>query len=240
MDYVVLEDVHKAYARRYGAPTLRAHHERAERDRLDRALRGVSLRVPSGDGVAIMSTRRSGRSTLLAVVAGLYRPDSGSVRVHGRVTGFQAMGAGFVSSLPVARNLRVGAALLGMRPSDLEERRPAILEHAGLGDEVLGYPTRDLQGSQRRRLAYSLVLFSRPDVLLADGLVLFGDKKFRQASLDQMKQLRDEGHALVLATHHPTVMRTLCSRAVVMNRGEVAYEGGFRQARRTLAALRAG
>jgi ABC-2 type transport system ATP-binding protein len=240
MDYVVLDNVHKAYPRRYGAPTLRTHHERADRDRLDRALRGVSLRVASGDGVAIMSTRRSGRSTLLAVVAGLYRPDAGSVRVHGRVTGFTAMGAGFTSSVPVARNLRVGAALLGMLPSDLEERRPAILAHAGLTDDDLGYPIRELDAAQRRRLAYSLVLYSRPDVLLADGLVLFGDKKFREASLGQMTQLREEGHALVLATHHPTVLRTLCSRAVVLHKGEVVYEGTFRQARRTLASLRRG
>jgi ABC-2 type transport system ATP-binding protein len=238
MDYVVVDNVHKTYARRYGAPTLRAHHERTERDRLDLALRGVSLRVASGDGVAIMSTRRSGRSTLLALIAGLYRPDSGSVRVHGRVTGFTAMGAGFVSSVPVARNLRVGATLLGMSPSELDERRDAILAHAGLSDDDLGYPIRDISASQRRRLAYSLVLFSRPDVLLADGLVLFGEKAFRQASATEMSQLRENGHALVLATHHPIVMRTLCSRAVVLHKGEVVYEGNFRQARRTLAGLR--
>jgi ABC-type polysaccharide/polyol phosphate transport system ATPase subunit len=238
MDHLIVTDVYKGYARRYGAPTLRAHHERVDRDRVDEALRGVSLRVPAGDGVALMSTRRAGRSTLVAVIAGLYRPDSGSVLVHGRVTGFPAMGAGFVAAVPVHQNLAVGAQLLGMTAQQLQERRPAILEHAGLTDDDLGYPLRELEGPVRRRLAYSLVLFSRPDVMLADGLVVFGDRAFREASLAQLADMRDQGHALVLSTHNATVMRSLCSRAVVLHKGEVVFEGAFRQARRTLASLR--
>jgi lipopolysaccharide transport system ATP-binding protein len=239
MDYVSCEGVHKSFVRKYGAPTLRAHVGKTQRDKVDRALVNVSFTVESGESIGVIGRRQSGKSTLISVLNGLYRPDSGTVHVHGRPTGPIALGVGFASDLTAADNLTLNAQLLGMSRDDIETRRDAIIAFSGLKPAELRYPLRELEPKARQRLSYSIVLHAEPDVFLADDRVLVGDKEFRTASLTRLEALRDAGSAMVLATNRRPLLRQLCSRAIVLEKGEIVFDGPLKPAFRTLQELRA-
>ena len=239
MDYVRCEGVHKSFLRKYGAPTLRAHVSKTQRDKVDRALIDVSFTVGSGEAIGVIGRRRSGKSTLISVLNGLYRPDLGTVHVRGRPTGPIAMGVGFAADLSAADNLTLNAQLLGMSRDQIESRRDAIVSFSGLNPVELTYPMRELGAKARQRLGYSVALYAEPEVLLADERVLIGDKEFREASMARLEALRDSGHALVLATNSKQVIRRLCSRALVLDHGRLAFDGELRKAFRVLRELRA-
>ena len=229
MEYVALTGVYKAFARRYGAPTLRSHHEKGDRQIVDEALIDVSLSVSSGEAVGVMGLARSGRSTLLDVIAGKYRPDQGEVWVRGRATGLVAAGAGFSANVAVRSNLELNAAFLGTPPEVLAARIPDILAFAGLKERWLEYPLREIEGPQRRRLAYAAAVASAPEVFLADRFVVVGGG-LKDRCLDDLAALRDAGHALILATNNKGVLKRLCSRAVVLDDGRLAHDGTVREA----------
>ena len=132
MDYVRCAGVYKSFERRYGAPTLRTHVGKTQRDKIDRALTDISFTVKSGEAIGVIGRRQSGRSTLVSVLNGLYRPDQGTVHVRGRPTGPIAMSVGFASDMPAADNITLNAQLLGMSPDDIENRRDAIIAFSRL------------------------------------------------------------------------------------------------------------
>ena len=237
-DYVRLDGVHKSFVRKYGAPTIHAHVNKKKRGKVDHALVDVTLHVRSGEAVAVLGRRRSGRTTLINVVNGLYRPDSGRVEVRGRVSGPVAMGVGFTPSLSARDNVSLNGELLGMSAEEIAERWDSIIDFSGVKPAELGYPMRELDGKSKQRLAYSVMLHARPDVLLADGRVVIGDNEFREASLTRLEQMRDDGHAMLLATNTKPVVRRLCTRAIVLDGGSVVFDGTVKDALRTLRQLR--
>jgi ABC-type polysaccharide/polyol phosphate transport system ATPase subunit len=238
MDYVTCEGVHKSFLRKYGAPTLRAHVGRTRPDSVDRALVDVSFTVQAGEAIGVIGRRRSGKSTLISVLNGLYRPDEGTVHVRGRPTGPIAMGVGFAADLTAADNLTLNAQLLGMSRDDIHSRWDDIVAFSRLKSAELVYPLRELEPKARQRLGYSVVLHAEPDVFLADDRVLVGDKDFRDASMTRLEALRDAGHAMVLATNRRSLLRQLCSRAIVLEKGEIVFDGALKPAFRTLRELR--
>lgn len=238
MDLVRVCDVHKAFIRKYGAPTLRAHVNGKVSQQVDSALVGVTMVARSTDSVAVLGRRRAGKTTLLSVINGLYRPDRGTVHVRGKPTGPLALGVGFVPSLPTRENIPINAQLLGMSRTDVDKRWDAILDFAELKPAELGYPLRELEPKTRQRLAYSIMLHTQPDVLLADGAVVVGDKDFREKSLSRLESMRDQGHTLVLATRSRDIVRRLCNRAIVLEAGKVVCDGDVREGYKTLKRLR--
>lgn len=238
VDSVVLDGVHKSFLRKYGAPTIRAHVHGKQRGKIDYALSDVTLRVGPGESVAVLGRKRSGRSTLISLVNGLYRPDHGRVQVRGRLGGPFVLGVGLAPSLSARDNITMNALVLGMSPTQVEERQDAIVAFSGLKPAELSYPLRELDVKAKQRLAYSVMLHVEPDVLLADGRVVVADKEFREASLARLEHLRDSGRALLLATNAKGVVRRLCTRAVVLDGGRLVFDGEVREALRVLRRLR--
>jgi len=238
MDYVILDDVYKSYRRRYGAPTLRLQRARGRAKEIDEAIAGCSVRVQRGEVLTVLGTRNSGRSTLMAVIAGIYRPDHGTVRVHGRATGLIAMGAGFAGVLPVQACISLNAALLGMSKQQVSSSMDTILNFAGLSPSSLGYPLRELPGLRRRQLAYAVALASKPEVFLADGTVVIGKDELAERCFGELERLRDDGHALVLASNKKDVAQRLSERAVVLHDGRVEFDGRVGPAFKALRRLR--
>jgi ABC-2 type transport system ATP-binding protein len=196
--------------------------------------------VQSGEGVAVLGLRKAGRSTLLSVVTGLYRPDRGRVLVHGRATGPVAIGGGFTAAVPLREILAVGAQLMGLTPQQLDERRDDVLAFAGLDRTVLDVPLREISGVQRRRVGYALALAARPDVFVADGLVVMGKGEQAEQCYRELETMRESGHVLLLATNTKAVTRRLCARGIVLHHGELIFDGPLRPALSELQALRRG
>ncbi len=230
MDVVTLTGVVKRFDRRYGASTAQQHHGGGREATVDVALAGVDLAVEAGEAVAVLGSRRSGRSTLLSVMRGVFRADEGTVRVRGRVGGLVGMSAGFSPTASLAHNITLNGMLLGMTRERVTELTSEFLDEAGVTEAMLSFPLRDLPAPRRQRLAYSLAMHSDPDIFQADKTVVTGDKAFRESGLAGIEAHRDAGRAVLLATNDGGIVRRVCTRGIVLRAGRIVYDGRPRKA----------
>lgn len=187
-------------------------------------LDGVSLDVGHGEVVGLIGPNGAGKSTLLRVVAGIYRPDRGTVEVHGRVTPFLTPAAGLVRDLSGWENIHLGCVLLGLSRDAAREVAPGVAEFAGLG-EFLDAPLRTYSTGMVARLGFALVALSEPDVMVVDEVIGAGDEDFRRRSQDKMKELIRGGRTVLIASHVLSSLTTLCDRLIRLERGRVVDEG---------------
>ena len=230
MDVVTLAGVVKRFDRRYGAATAQQHHGGGREATVDVALDGVDLSIGAGEAVAVLGSRRSGRTTLLSVMRGVFRADEGTVRVRGRVGGLVGMSAGFSPQASLAHNIMLNGMLLGMTQERVTELTGQLLDEAGVTGAMLSFPLRDLPAPRRQRLAYALAMHSDPDVFQADKMVITGDKSFRESGLEGIEAHRDAGRAVVLATNNGAIVRRVCTRGVVLRAGRIIFDGRPRKA----------
>ncbi|MBN1826684.1 MAG: ABC transporter ATP-binding protein [Candidatus Eisenbacteria bacterium] len=187
-------------------------------------LRGFRLRVDPGEAVALIGPNGSGKSTVLRLIAGIYKPTEGTIRVEGRLAAVMDLGVGFHPELTGTENARVSGAILGMRPAELDRRFPEILAFAEIGD-FLDTPVKYYSSGMRARLAFAVSLGVRPDVLLLDEVLAVGDESFRGRCLERLRAHRREGGTLILTSHDLGAVTELCDRAVWLEGGEIRAVG---------------
>jgi ABC-type polysaccharide/polyol phosphate transport system ATPase subunit len=187
-------------------------------------LDGVTLDVAEGEVLGLVGPNGAGKSTLLRVVAGIYRPDRGSISVRGRVTPLLTPTAGLSPALSGWENIELGCSLLGMPRSRLQELTPRIADFTGLGD-FLDAPTRTYSSGMRARLGFALVAFSEPDVMVVDEVMGAGDEEFRERSQAKIQELIGAGSTVLIASHVLPILTELCDRLVRLERGKVVDDG---------------
>jgi lipopolysaccharide transport system ATP-binding protein len=188
------------------------------------ALRGVNLEVAHGEVLGVIGANGAGKSTMLRVMAGIYGADRGSVETRGRIATLLSLGAGFDLRRPGRENIYKNAALLGLKRAQIEERAPAIIEMAGLG-EFIDAPVSTYSSGMRTRLGFSIAVNVDPDILLIDEVIAAGDEQFR-ARVGNIFDLLSHGEkTIVLVTHSLPAVRQYCTRAVWMEQGQVRMEG---------------
>jgi len=223
---LVVEDVRKSFATAQGALPV---------------LRGVDLRLASGDSLALMGESGSGKSTLLHIVAGLERPDAGRVLydgspVHERgeagLARWRRSGIGLVfqqynliASLDVGANLSFQARLAGRHDAAWMAHLAGRLGLAGL---LSRYPEQ-LSGGQQQRVAIGRALAGRPPLVLADEPTGSLDEASGDAVLDLLLQLVREARSSLLMVTHSTRMAARLSRRLTLQRGRIREDGGGAQ-----------
>lgn len=188
------------------------------------ALAPLDLAIARGESVALLGRNGSGKSTLLKLVAGVMAPDSGRVRVRGRLAGLLEVGAGFHPDLTGRENVHLNAAILGMRPQQVVERFEAIVEFADIGP-FLDTQVRFYSSGMFLRLAFAVAVHTDPEVFLVDEVLAVGDEAFRDKCLRRIEELRSEGRTLVVVSHDLPLMERLCDRGVVLDRGRLVHDG---------------
>ncbi|MDX6503972.1 MAG: sulfate/thiosulfate transport system ATP-binding protein [Gaiellaceae bacterium] len=195
------------------------------------ALDDVSVEVPSGGLVALLGPSGSGKSTLLRVIAGLERPDSGSVVIAGSdATSLapQKRGVGFVfqhyapfKHMTVWKNIAFG---LEVQKRPKEEIRARVAELVGLvqlGGMEQRYPAQ-LSGGQRQRMALARALAVEPDVLLLDEPFGALDARVRKELREWLRRLHDEVHVTtVFVTHDQAEAMDVADEIVLMHKGRI-------------------
>jgi ABC-type polysaccharide/polyol phosphate transport system ATPase subunit len=187
-------------------------------------LQDVSIDIAHGEVLGLIGANGAGKSTLLRVVAGIYSPDTGSVRVQGRVTPFLTPSAGLSNELSGWENIELGGVLLGLSRQQVRRVAPQIAEFSGLG-EFLDAPIRTYSTGMRARLGFALVAFSEPDVMVVDEVMGAGDEEFRERSQARVRELIQSGCTVLIASHALPTLTELCGRLVRLERGTVADEG---------------
>ncbi|HEY9250453.1 MAG TPA: ABC transporter ATP-binding protein [Rariglobus sp.] len=188
------------------------------------ALKDVSFRLAEGENLGIIGGNGAGKSTLLSLICGLCEPDSGTIKVRGRVAPLMELGSGFHPELTGRENVFLNAALLGMSEKQTRERFDQILDFSGLGD-FIGEPLRTYSSGMSMRLAFSIAIHADPDILVVDEVLAVGDQEFQAKCFDRVQQYRKSGKTLLFVSHSPDLVRAMCDRCLWLDHGKVVMVG---------------
>ena len=152
-------------------------------------------------------------------------PDDGEVLTRGRVAGLIEVGAGFHPELSGRENVFLNAAILGMKRHEIEARYDEIVAFSEI-EQFIDQEVKHYSSGMFMRLAFSVAIHVELDVLLVDEILSVGDAPFREKCRLKFEELISEGKTLVVVSHDMEMVRELCTRGIVINKGEVVYDGG--------------
>ncbi|WP_420409163.1 ABC transporter ATP-binding protein [Hoeflea sp.] len=203
------------------------------------AIRDFDLDARAGDFIGIVGRNGAGKSTLLQIIAGIMPPDSGELTVNGRVAALLELETGFSPDFTGWENVELSAALYGLSSRQIEGRRAAISDFAGLGS-YMDRPTRQYSSGMRAKLAFSVCLHVDADIVIVDELFGVGDYRFRQRATERLRQFSERG-IVFFVSHSETTVLSLCNRAIFIEGGKKLGDGAtkpvFRAYQRTMSRL---
>jgi lipopolysaccharide transport system ATP-binding protein len=191
------------------------------------ALRDVSLQIRRGEAWGVIGENGAGKSTLLKLLCGITLPSQGRLSVHGRIGALLELGIGFHPEYTGRENLYLSGALMGLSREELQDRLPAILEFADIGD-FIDRPLKTYSTGMAVRLAFSLATAVEPDMLVTDEVLAVGDEAFQKKCIRWMERFLSGGGTLILCSHNSYHVRKLCHRAVWLWQGRVRAVGEAR------------
>jgi ABC-type polysaccharide/polyol phosphate transport system ATPase subunit len=209
-------------------PTLKARIKSLGRGkkhtRIVEALRDVSIDVHYGTVLGIIGSNGAGKSSLMRVISGIVPPTQGRVEVYGSVSTLLALGVGFNPSMTGRDNVYLGGLAAGMSREEIDENFDAIADFSELG-EAIDAPMRTYSSGMYARLAFSVAAVVEPDILIIDEALSTGDAKFKEKSLNRIKELRTADRALILVSHALATIEDICNEVVWLNKGKLMMRG---------------
>jgi ABC-type polysaccharide/polyol phosphate transport system ATPase subunit len=192
------------------------------------ALKGVSFDVAAGRTFGIVGRNGSGKSTMLKLIAGIGRPSSGAVKVHGRVSALIELGAGFHPEISGRDNVFINGMMLGLSKREVANRFDDIVAFAEL-DDFIDAPVKTYSSGMYMRLGFSVAINVDPDVLLVDEVLAVGDEAFTHKCLDKFADFRRRGRTVLLVTHSLDMVTRFCDEALWLDHGVVRDQGDPRR-----------
>lgn len=194
-----------------------------------RALDDISFSIAEGEAVALLGFNGSGKSTVLKLISGVLRPDSGEVFTRGRVAGLIEVGAGFHPDLSGRENIFLNAAILGMSKRETEARFEEIVAFSEI-EPFIDTEVKHYSSGMFLRLAFSVAIHTEVDVLLIDEILSVGDEPFQRKCVARIRELHDAGKTLVVVSHDLDMVADLCERGILLRDGRVAFDGASKDA----------
>jgi ABC-2 type transport system ATP-binding protein len=192
--------------------------------RLLQALDGVSFEIRRGEFFGIVGRNGSGKSTLLKLLASIYRADSGTIRMAGRLAPFIELGVGFNEELTARENVVLNGVMMGLTPHETRRRLDAVLAFAELS-EFVDLKLKNYSSGMLVRLAFSVMMEADADILLIDEVLAVGDAAFQQKCADAFHEMKAAGKTIVLVTHEMSTVETYCHRAMLIDDGQIQHLG---------------
>ena len=188
------------------------------------ALKDVSFEVKKGETVGIIGRNGSGKSTLLQLICGTLNPTCGRIQANGRIAALLELGSGFNPEFTGRENVYMNAAVLGVSREEVDARFNEITAFADIGD-FIDQPVKSYSSGMFMRLAFSVSINVSPDILIVDEALAVGDVKFQAKCFERLKRLKDEGTSILLVTHSTEQIVTHCTKAVLLDGGQVCEAG---------------
>jgi lipopolysaccharide transport system ATP-binding protein len=224
IDVSNLAKAYKQYPRRFYRliewlfPWGKIHHT------LKWVIQDVSFSVKSGESVGIIGINGAGKSTLLKMITGTTQPTTGSVHISGRVAALLELGMGFHPDFTGRENAFMAGQLLGYSVEEMTRLMPEIEAFAEIGDYI-DQPVRVYSSGMQVRLAFSVAIASRPDILIVDEALSVGDVYFQHKCFDRIRDFQKKGTTLLFVSHDKGSILSLCDRAILLSAGKKMIEG---------------
>jgi len=223
---IVVEGVSKCYDI-YSSPFHRLLHlllrRRVRAGEQFQALADISFHVARGETLAIIGRNGSGKSTLLQIICGTLSPNAGPVAVNGRSAALLELGAGFNPEFTGRENVYMNAAIYGLNRQEVDQRLPAILEFAEIG-EFIDQPVKTYSSGMFVRLAFAVIVNLDADILIIDEALAVGDIYFTQKCMRFLREFSKVG-TLLFVSHDTNAVVNLCSKAVWLDKGRMRLFG---------------
>jgi lipopolysaccharide transport system ATP-binding protein len=229
----LVDDVSRWWARVNDKPDplSRIGHEKvqkvgaAEGDEYIWALKDISIDIKHGEVLGIIGRNGAGKSTLLKILSRVTGPTSGQVKVSARIASLLEVGTGFHPELSGRENVFLNGAILGMSKSEIKRKFDEIVSFAGV-EKFIDTPVKRYSSGMHVRLGFAVAAHLDPEILIVDEVLSVGDTAFREKCLGKMQQVnRTEGRTVLFVSHDMATVESLCKRGIVLEGGEVAFDG---------------
>ena len=188
------------------------------------ALNNISIDLRDGDRIGLIGQNGAGKTTLLRVLAGVYPPTSGTVRVTGRISPMFDISLGMSPDSTGIENIRVCGALWGLSRAEIDAGIDDIVEFTELGD-YLKIPVRTYSAGMLLRLAFAIATLRQPEILLLDEVIGVGDASFMTKAKTRLDKIVNRAQILVVSSHSDLIIRDLCEKVIWLDKGSVAAFG---------------
>ena len=185
-------------------------------------LKDIDLDVYPGDFLGIMGRNGSGKSTLLKILAGIYSPTSGSVKVKGKMVPFLELGVGFNSELSGRENVFLNGIILGLSRSFLQEKYNEIVKFAEL-EKFMDMPLKNYSSGMQVRLAFSIAIMADADIYILDEVLAVGDIEFQKKCFNIFREYKKRKKTIILVTHSSASVKDFCNRAAFLKDGRLHF-----------------
>ena len=189
-----------------------------------RALSNISLSLRDGDRLGLIGHNGAGKTTMLRVLAGIYRPTYGQIQINGRVSTLFITSPGLDMEDTGYENIQTCGRFLGMSKKEIIAKLPEIIEFTELGD-YLALPVRTYSTGMVTRLGFAVATVIDPDILLLDEGLSAGDARFAERAKERVKKLIQRTNILVFASHAESMIKQMCNRAILLHHGQLIADG---------------
>ena len=189
-----------------------------------KVLKGLDFEIKQGEFLGIVGRNGSGKSTLLKILAGIYYPEKGEITINGNLVPFIELGVGFNPELTGRENVYMNGALLGFSNAEMDKMYDDIWKFAEL-EPFQDQKLKNYSSGMQVRLAFSIAIRARGDILLLDEVLAVGDAAFQQKCNNYFKELKDRQETVILVTHSMEDVKRFCTRAILLESGKIIEEG---------------
>ena len=187
-------------------------------------LRGISFDIEKGDILGIVGKNGSGKSTLLKLITKIIYPDSGSIKINGKVSSLIELGAGFHPDMTGRENIYINASIYGLTKKEIDSKLDTIIKFSEL-EEFIDSPIRTYSSGMYMRLAFSVAINVEAEILLIDEILSVGDANFQAKCFRKMQELKDSGITIVIVSHDLHTMEKLCNKVIWIESGKIKRSG---------------
>ncbi len=187
-------------------------------------LRGVSFTVKRGEAIGLIGRNGCGKSTTLKLLTRIMYPDSGTIKMNGRVSSLIELGAGFHPDMSGRENIYTNASIFGLTKKEIDARLQDIIEFSEL-EQFIDNPVRTYSSGMYMRLAFSVAINVDADILLIDEILAVGDANFQAKCFAKLKEIKAQGTTIVIVSHALGQIEQICDRSVWIYDGLIRAEG---------------
>ena len=188
------------------------------------ALRNVSFEIKKGEFFGIVGRNGSGKSTLLKMLAGIYQPTKGKIQINGKLVPFIELGVGFSPELTGRENVYLNGALLGFSKKEIDIQYKDIVDFAEL-EPFMDQKLKNYSSGMQVRLAFSMAVRAKADILLVDEVLAVGDADFQRKCFNYFNHLKKEKTTVIFVSHNMDAVREYCDRAMLIEDSELVEIG---------------